>query len=123
VATFQNGTQIPGNSIDVLKIIQVPRRPAEVNVEGFIRAPISREKERKTMQAAAINSTAAISELTGTLAAITQVTTNGRSQTAVVERTSSGYEAYVPDQPGPVATGSSIDIAELRLDSTVQFQA
>ncbi len=75
------------------------------------------------MQAGSINSITAISELTGTLAAVTQVTANGRTQTAVVERTSSGYEAYLPDEPGPVATGSSVSVAELRLDSTVQFQA
>src|SRR5271170_3753465 len=75
------------------------------------------------MQAATIYSTAVISELTGTLAANTQVTANGRAQTAVVERTSSAYEAYVPDQPGPVATGSSLNRADLRLGSHVQFQA
>jgi hypothetical protein len=60
---------------------------------------------------------------TGTLAATTQVVANGRPQAAVVEYTSSGYEAYVPDQIGPVASGSSIAVAESRLDSTVQFQA
>jgi hypothetical protein len=75
------------------------------------------------MQAASINFNAASTVPTESLAALTQVTANGKSQTAVVERTSSGYEAYLPDEPGPVATGSSIDIAELRLGSTVQFQA
>lgn len=59
----------------------------------------------------------------GTLAATTQVVTNGKPQTAVVEYASVGYEAYLPGQIGPVATGSSITAAESRLDSTVQFQA
>jgi len=75
------------------------------------------------MQIDSIASSIASDSLTGTLAALTQVTANGRAQTAVVERTSSGYEAYLPDQPGPVASGSSIELAESRLSSTVQFQA
>jgi len=75
------------------------------------------------MQIESIASSIAASSPTGTLAALTQVTANGKPQTAVVERTSSGYEAYLPDQPGPVANGSSIQVAELRLNSTVAFQA
>jgi hypothetical protein len=57
-------------------------------------------------------------------AAVTQVTTNGRAQTAIVEQTNGGYEAFVPNQPGPVATGPSVELAESRLDftSTMQFQ-
>ncbi len=75
------------------------------------------------MQIESIASSSAASSPTATLAAITQVSANGKPQTAVVERTSSGYEAYLPDQPGPVATGSSIAVAESRLNSTVEFQA
>ena len=75
------------------------------------------------MQIDSIASSIASNSLTETLAALTQVTANGKAQTAVVERTSSGYEAYLPDQPGPEASGSSIAIAEARLNSTVQFQA
>jgi predicted lipoprotein len=59
----------------------------------------------------------------GTLEATTHVVANGKAQGAVVEYDSGGYEAYVPDQIGPVATGSSIEVAESRLDSTVEFQA
>jgi hypothetical protein len=75
------------------------------------------------MQIDSIASGAPSSSLTGTLTALTRVNADGTPQTAVVERTSSGYEAYVPDRPGPVATASSVDVAELRLSSTVQFQA
>ncbi len=75
------------------------------------------------MQVDSIASSIVSHSLTGTLAALVQVTADGKEQTAVVERTASGYEAYVPNRPGPVATGSSISVAELRLDSTVQFQA
>ena len=75
------------------------------------------------MQIESIASIVASGALTGTLAATTQITANGKAQAAVVERTSSGYEAYLPDQIGPVASGSSIAIAESRLNSTVQFQA
>jgi hypothetical protein len=75
------------------------------------------------MQIESIASIAAGNALIGTLAATMQITANGKSQAAVVERTSNGYEAYLPDQPGPVASGSSIAIAESRLSSTVQFQA
>jgi hypothetical protein len=58
-------------------------------------------------------------------AAVTQVTANGKAQTAIVEQTLSGYEAYVPNQPGPQATGPSVALAESRLylNSTVAFQA
>jgi hypothetical protein len=61
----------------------------------------------------------------GTLAATTQVVADGKPQAAVVEYSSDGYEAYVPDRIGPEAeaSGSSIAVAESRLDSTVQFQA
>jgi hypothetical protein len=75
------------------------------------------------MQIESIASIVASGALTGTLAATTQITADGKAQVAVVERTSNGYEAYLPDQPGPVASGSSIAIAESRLSSTVQFQA
>ena len=74
------------------------------------------------MQIESIASIAASAAQTGSLAT-TQVTTNGKAHAAVVERTSGGYEAYLPEQIGPVASGPSIDIAESRLDSTVQFQA
>jgi hypothetical protein len=61
---------------------------------------------------------------TQTLAALTHVTANGKSQSAVVEFTPpASYEAYVPGQPGPAATGPSIEIAESRLSSTVQLLA
>jgi hypothetical protein len=59
----------------------------------------------------------------GTLAATTHVVSDGKSQGAVVEYTGGGYEAYVPDRIGPVASGPSIAVAESRLNSTVQFQA
>lgn len=76
------------------------------------------------MQIDSIASTIASSSLNGSsLAALTQVTSNGKAQSAVVEHTSGGYEAYLPDEPGPVASGPSIAIAESRLSSTVQFQA
>ena len=75
------------------------------------------------MQIDSIASMIASTPQAGTLAAITQVVANGKPQAAVVEYTSGGYEAYVPEQIGPVATGSSIAVAESRLDSTVQFQA
>lgn len=75
------------------------------------------------MQIDSIGSSIAGNSLTGTLAAVIQVTANGKPQAAVVERTSGGYEAYLADRIGPVATGSSIALAESRLDSTVQFQA
>jgi hypothetical protein len=75
------------------------------------------------MQIESIVSNAANNSLMGTLAAIAQITSNGKAQTAVVEHTASGYEAYLPDQIGPVASGPSIEIAESRLSSTVQFQA
>jgi len=75
------------------------------------------------MQIDSISSIIASIPPSGTLAATTQVITNGKPQSAVVEKTSGGYEAYVPDQIGPTATGSSIAVAESRLDSTVQFQA
>ena len=75
------------------------------------------------MQIESIASIAAGGAPAGTLAATTQITADGKAQVAVVERTSSGYEAYLPDQIGPVASGSSIAIAESRLSSTVQFQA
>jgi predicted lipoprotein len=75
------------------------------------------------MQIDSIASIIASNPPTGTLAATTQVVANGKPQAAVVEYTSGGYEAYVPDQIGPVATGSTITVAESRLDSTVQFQA
>ncbi len=65
---------------------------------------------------------AASNSQNGTLAALTHVTANGKAQSAVVERTDGGYEAYLPQNPGPVASGSSIELAESRLDSTVQFQ-
>ena len=75
------------------------------------------------MQIDSVASIIASNTLIGTLAATTQVTANGKAQEAVVERVAGGYEAYVPDHIGPVATGSSIAAAEARLDSTVQFQA
>jgi predicted lipoprotein len=75
------------------------------------------------MQIDSIASIIASTPPTGTLAATTQVVSNGKPQAAVVEYAAGGYEAYVPDQIGPVATGSSIAVAESRLDSTVQFQA
>ncbi len=59
----------------------------------------------------------------GTLAATTNVVSNGKPQGAVVEYTGGGYEAYVPGHIGPAASGPSIAVAESRLDSTVQFQA
>ena len=75
------------------------------------------------MQIESTTSITATTSPTGTLAATTQVTANGKAKAAVVERTSTGYEAYLSGQIGPVASGSSIDIAESRLSSTVQFQA
>jgi hypothetical protein len=75
------------------------------------------------MQIDSIASTLASTIQTGSFAVLTQVTANGKAQSAVVEHTAAGYEAYLSDQPGPVATGSSIAIAESRLDSSVQFQA
>jgi hypothetical protein len=75
------------------------------------------------MQIESIIASVASSVLAAVPAAVTQITTNGNAQTAVVEQTASGYEAYVPNQPGPVATGPSIELAESRLNSTVQFQA
>jgi hypothetical protein len=75
------------------------------------------------MQIESIASIVASHTLTGTLAATTQVIANGKPHAAVVERTSGGYEAYLPEQIGPVASGSSIAVAESRLDSTVEFQA
>jgi hypothetical protein len=75
------------------------------------------------MQIENVTSIIATTSPTGTLAATTQITTNGKAQAAVVERTSGGYEAYLPGQIGPIASGSSIEIAESRLSSTVQFQA
>lgn len=74
------------------------------------------------MQIEGIASIVASTHSAGTLAATTQVIANGKPQAAVVEYASDGYEAYVPDQIGPVASGSSIAVAESRLDSTVQFQ-
>jgi hypothetical protein len=58
-------------------------------------------------------------------AAVTQVTANGKAQTAIVEQTESGYEAYVQNQPGLPVTGPSVALAEARLNanSTVEFQA
>ncbi len=57
--------------------------------------------------------------------AVAHVTANGKAQTAIVEQTLSGYEAHLPNQPGPYATGPSAALAEARLalNSTVQFQA
>ena len=75
------------------------------------------------MQIESIASIVASNSQAGTLAATAHVNTNGKSQAAVVEYTSSGYEAYLPSHIGPEATGPSIDVAEARLDSTVQFQA
>jgi hypothetical protein len=75
------------------------------------------------MQIESIASMIANTPPTGTLAATTHVVANGKPQAAVVEYASGGYEAYVPDQIGLVASGSSIAGAESRLDSTVQFQA
>jgi hypothetical protein len=75
------------------------------------------------MQIESIASIIASTPPTGTLAATIQVVANGKPQAAVVEYAAGGYEAYLPDSPGPVANGSSIAVAESRLDSTVQFQA
>jgi hypothetical protein len=74
------------------------------------------------MQIDNIASAIASTTLTATLAVSTQVDTHGKA--AVVEHTVAGYEAYVPGgQLGPPATGPTVDLAESRLNSTVQFQA
>jgi len=74
------------------------------------------------MQIESIAATIASTALT-TTAAHTSATPANSSESAVVEQTSAGYEAYVPAPPGPVVTGSSIEDVEFRLNSTVQFQA
>jgi hypothetical protein len=55
----------------------------------------------------------------------TQAAPQTRAQpAAVVQQTSSGYEAYVPGTPpGPKTNGPSVELAESYLNSTVQFQA
>ncbi|AXC14304.1 hypothetical protein ACPOL_5046 [Acidisarcina polymorpha] len=67
------------------------------------------------------------SSITGTAAISTaargSASAGSTAQNAIVEQTSSGYEAYVAAPPGPVVTGSSIEAVELRLNSTIQFQA
>ena len=75
------------------------------------------------MQIDSIATSFATSATSSSLAAGTRVTSNGKDQSAVVEQTSAGYEAYIPAPPGPVVTGSSIEDVEYRLNSTVQFQA
>lgn len=75
------------------------------------------------MQIESIIASVASNIIAAAPAAVTQVTTKGGAQTAIVEQTTGGYEAFVPNQPGPIATGPSVALAESRLDSTVQFQA
>jgi len=73
--------------------------------------------------AATIASTALTTTAAHTTAAHTTASPANSAESAVVEQTSAGYEAYVPAPPGPVVTGSSIEDVEFRLNSTVQFQA
>jgi len=56
--------------------------------------------------------------------AVTHVTANGKAQTAIVEQTGSGYEAYVSPPTGPAVTGPSVALAESNLNtsSTVNLQ-
>jgi hypothetical protein len=74
------------------------------------------------MQIESIASTVASTAVTS-IAARGGTTSNSDGESAVVERTSAGYEAYVAAPPGPIVTGSSIEDVEFRLHSTVQFQA
>jgi len=58
-------------------------------------------------------------------AAVAHLTSHGQAQTAIVEQTQNGYEAYVSPPTGPAATGPSVALAESNLDtsSSVDFQA
>jgi len=51
-------------------------------------------------------------------AAVAHVTANGKAQTAIVEQTQNGYEAYVSPPTGPAVTGSTVAIAESNLDTS-----
>jgi hypothetical protein len=104
------------------KIIQVRIDSADANSEVIRVAGIDSDRSLK-MQIESIIATLQSSILTAVPAAVTQITADGKAQTAIVEQTIGGYEAYVPNQPGPVATGPSVELAESRLNSTVQFQA
>jgi predicted RNase H-like HicB family nuclease len=39
----------------------------------------------------------------------------------VIEKADSNYSAYVPDLPGCIATGDSIDSVELQICEAIQF--
>ncbi|MFN9772479.1 MAG: type II toxin-antitoxin system HicB family antitoxin [Burkholderiales bacterium] len=39
----------------------------------------------------------------------------------VIERLATGFSAYVPDLPGCIATGASIDEVELRIREAILF--
>jgi len=47
--------------------------------------------------------------------AVAHVTAHGKAQTAIVEQTAGGYEAYVSPPTGPAVTGPSVELAESRL--------
>jgi hypothetical protein len=74
------------------------------------------------MQIESIAATIASTAVSATAARGSASPSNG-AENAVVEQTSSGYEAYVAAPPGPIVTGSSIEDVEFRLNSTIQFQA